>query len=263
VSISTTTTLKYFAIDTAGNASAVSAQVYTISATPTDTTPPVSTAPVASIVLHSTLGTTTVPVTVAWSATDSGSGVASYQLQESLDGGVTWTAVTLPTALTASVTRNLTPSATTAFRYRVRATDAAGNVGAFATAATFKLTAAQESSTAIKYVGTWPIAALTGAYGGSTASTSVAGNTATYTFTGRYIAWITEKDPTHGQAEVWLDGVKLATIDDFSSSLLPRRVMFSQAVTPGTHTIQIRVLSTKALASTGTRTDIDAFIAFQ
>ena len=91
--------------------------------------------------------------------------------------------------------------------FQVRATDAAGRVGAFATSAPFTLFAAQETDPNIVYAGAWPIAARTNAFGGSTSSTTVAGSTATYTFTGSYVAWVTEKDPTHGQAVVSIDGV--------------------------------------------------------
>jgi hypothetical protein len=200
---------------------------------------------------------------LAWSATDVGSGVARYALEESLNGGTTWTPVALPTATTTTIVRNLTPSATTQFQYRVRATDVAGNVGAFATATPFKVLAAQENNAAIAYVGGWPIAARANAFGGSTSANSTAGSTATYAFTGSYITWVTEKNPAHGQAEVWIDGVKVATIDNFNAATLTRRVMFAQALAPGTHTIRIRTLATKSAAATGTRTDIDAFIALQ
>jgi hypothetical protein len=35
-----------------------------------------------------------------------------------------------------------------------------------------------------------------------------------------------------------------------------------RALPPGIHTIQVKVLASKAPAATGTRTDIDAFIVF-
>jgi len=219
---------------------------------------------VPSIVNHATLTTTAVPVTLTWSATVSagGSGVAKYELQQSTDGGTTWTVIALPTALTTSLVQNIVPSPTTSYLFRVRATDAAGTVGAFATSAAFTVGAAQESDPNISYVGTWPMAARANAFGGSTRSTSAAGSTATYSFAGSYIAWVTEKDPTHGQVIVSIDGVATPMIDNYSANALTRRVMYVQALTPGSHTIQVKVLATKAAASTGTRTDIDTFIVF-
>jgi hypothetical protein len=256
--VASTTTLRYLAVDAAGNA-ASGALLYTISSPA-----PSATAPVPSIVLHATLTTTTVPVTLTWSAAASadGSAVARYELQQSTDGGTTWTAAALATALSTSVVQNLVPSATTSYLFRVRATDAAGRVGAFATSAPFTLFAAQEADPNIVYAGAWPIATRTNAFGGSTSSTTVAGSTATYTFTGSYVAWVTEKDPTHGQAVVSIDGVATPLIDNYNAGSLPRRVMYVRALPAGVHTIEVKVLATKAAAATGTRTDIDTFIVF-
>jgi hypothetical protein len=225
---------------------------------------PTATAPVPSIVNHSTLTTTAVPVTLAWSATagGGGSGVKTYELQQSTDGGTTWTPIALPTALTTSVVRTIVPSTTTSYLFRVRATDAAGNVGAFAASAPLTVSAAQESDPNIAYVGAWPIAARATAFGGSTSSNAVAGSTATYTFTGSYVAWVTEKDPTHGQTIVSIDGVATPVIDNYNAGSLTRRVMYVQALSPGTHTIELKVLATKAPAAKGTRTDVDTFLVF-
>ena len=91
-------------------------------------------------------------------------------------------------------------------------------------------------------------------------SSNVAGSTATYTFTGSYVAWVTEKDPAHGQAVVSIDGVATPLTDNYNAGTLPRRVMAVSALPAGTHTIRVTVLATKASAATDTRTDIDAFI---
>src|SRR5438105_1492632 len=225
---------------------------------------PTVTAPAPSIVNHSTLTTTAVPVTLSWSATPSASGsaVARYELQQSIDGGTTWTPIALPTALSNSIVQNIVPSAATPYLFRVRATDTAGHVSAFAASAPFTVSVAQESDPNIAYAGKWPIAARTNAFGGSTSSNSVAGSTAIYTFTGSYVAWLTEKDPTHGQTIVSIDGVATPMIDNYNAGSLPRRVMFVQAVSPGTHTIALRVLATKNAAATGTRTAADARVVF-
>ncbi len=261
IAIAATTTLSYLGVDALGNASLPVSQTYTINITTTPPPTPTAAAPVPSIVNHVTLTTTTVPVTLTWAGTPSASGsaIAKYELEQSVDGGP-FTAITLPTALTTSVVRNIVPSNTTTYVFRVRATDAAGAVSAFAPAAPFAVRAVQESDPGLAYVGSWPVAARANAFGGSTSSNSVANSTASYTFTGRFVAWVTEKDPTHGQAVVSVDGVATPSIDNYNAGALTRRVMFVQAVTPGQHSIQVKVLSTKNAASTGTRTDLDAFI---
>ena len=98
--------------------------------------------------------------------------------------------------------------------------------------------------------------------GGSTSSNSVAGSTATFTFSGSYVAWVTEKDPSHGQTVVSIDGVATPSIDNYNAASKTRRVMFVRTLPPGTHTIALKVLATKNPAATGTRTDVDTFIVF-
>jgi hypothetical protein len=61
---------------------------------------------------------------------------------------------------------------------------------------------------------------------------------------------------------VSIDGVATPMIDNYNSGPLTRRVMYVQTLVPGTHTIQVKVLATKAGPATGTRTDIDTFIVF-
>jgi hypothetical protein len=77
-----------------------------------------------------------------------------------------------------------------------------------------------------------------------------------------YIAWGTEKDPTHGQTLLSIDGVATPIIENCNAGTLPRRVMHVQALSPGTHTITLQVLATKNAAAVGARTDVDAFIVF-
>jgi hypothetical protein len=61
---------------------------------------------------------------------------------------------------------------------------------------------------------------------------------------------------------VSIDGVATPMIDNYNTGTLTRRVMYVRALPPGTHTIQVKVLATKAGLATGTRADIDAFIVF-
>ncbi|HXD17292.1 MAG TPA: chitobiase/beta-hexosaminidase C-terminal domain-containing protein, partial [Vicinamibacterales bacterium] len=81
IAIATTKTIRYLAVDPAGNSSSGSLPYTIAPAAPG----PSATAPVPSIVNHSTLTATAVPVTLTWSATASagGSAVTSYELQQS------------------------------------------------------------------------------------------------------------------------------------------------------------------------------------
>lgn len=75
-----------------------------------------------------------VPTEVRWTGADKGWGVASYALQQSTDGG-TWRNVALQDPSSATTVRWLPDGHS--FRFRVRAVDKAGNVGAWATGSTF------------------------------------------------------------------------------------------------------------------------------
>lgn len=218
-----------------------------------DTTAPVAKAPTSALRAGTTLGTSTVPVRLAWSATDAISGVAKYQLQQRTDASTTWASVTLPTPLTTVLTRSLAPGH--AYQFRVRAIDKAGNTGAWATGTTFRLGLAQQG--AATRTGTWTAVSSTAASGGSYVYASAAGASATYTFTGRTIAWVAPKTALSGSAKVYLDGVLATTVNLYSATTVNRAVVYTKAwTTVGTHTIKIVVVGTAGHP----RVSLDAFV---
>ena len=91
---------------------------------PGDTLPPLMKPPSQNLVANSTLGTVEVPVKISWSGIDSGSGIAKYELQQSINGG-TYASVPLPSATAVTKTLSLEPGKT--YRFQVRAQDQAGN----------------------------------------------------------------------------------------------------------------------------------------
>ena len=211
---------------------------------PADTTAPTAKAPKHSFTTLSTLATTTVPVKLTWSATDNtgGSGIASYQLQQSINGGA-YTTVALPSTTATTISRSLAPGTNT-YRYRVAAKDKAGNLSAWASGPSFKVTAYQESNPAIVDTGSWTTSALSGAYGGSVQSASALGRNATFTVPvgSKNVEWVSYRG-NRGKAQVWLDGVQqdakpsvtgIQPFDLYSSSAQARKVVFSKAVSPTT-----------------------------
>lgn len=87
---------------------------------------------------------------------------------------------------------------------------------------------------------------------------------AEFTFTGTGIQWIGETNYYCGIAEVYLDGVKVSTVDPFiAPSIISQFVNFSKEGMPyGQHTIKVVATGMKNPASTvypGTRVLIDAF----
>ncbi len=72
-------------------------------------------------------------------------------------------------------------------------------------------------------------------------------------------------DRNRGQANVYLDGTKVATVDLYSASGTSRTVVFSTAgLNPlVTHTLEVRVLGTNNAASTAKRVNVDAFVVLR
>lgn len=217
-----------------------------------DITPPTVTAPVASLVTSSTIGST-ASVRLSWSGADAGSGIAKYEVWLSTNGGA-YALVSSPTS--ANYTRSMTMSSTTTYRFRVRAFDKAGNVSGFAYGPTFHVKLVQQSSTSVHYYGTWYTGYSTSASGGSYRYTSTAGRYAYYTFTGRTIAIAAYKGTALGSFKVYLDGVYKATVSDYATSTQWRRIVYSLNVTSGTHTIKIVCSGTAGHP----RIDLDAFV---
>ena len=227
-----------------------------------DTTPPVATSPLQGLPASSQLGLPKVPVKLVWSATDTGgSGVAVYQLQRSVNGGA-YAAVALPSATATTLSPSLDPTKT--YRFRVRAQDKAGNWSPWKEGPPFTVVVRQEDHSSITYAGTWTRIAASDASGGFRKYASAFGDKATFSFTGRNVAWVAPKGSGHGIAEVWVDGVKATTVDLYSPTEQPRTLVFSKSwASSGAHTVEVRVLGTKNAASTGKRVSVDAFVALR
>jgi hypothetical protein len=84
----------------------------------------------------------------------------------------------------------------------------------------------------------------------------------TMTFSGTKVAWIGPRTTQYGKADVYVDGAKLATVDQYRANAATQgwreRVWESGTLSTGTHTIQIRPTGTKNAASTAANIVIDA-----
>ena len=211
---------------------------------------------------NSTVGASTVPVKILWSASDE-DGVASYEVQQSTDGGA-YQDVSLGSDTTRTQ-KNFQLEPGGEYQFRVRATDDAGNTGAWAEGQRFTVDAQQqETAGVLAYSGGWAEQSLSTAFGGSTTHSSEAGETATLTFEGTDVSWVAQRGPDRGRAEVRLDGELVETVDLYNASAQPRRVLYSASLdSAGPHTLEVRVLGTKRAASTGTRVDVDAFLTLR
>lgn len=189
---------------------------------------------------------------VSWSGTDTGSGVASYDVGRSFDGGAY---VTIASATTAtSINWTMTPGHT--YRFRVRARDKAGNVGSWVATSTWYPVLTQNSSGSLKYAGSWVTSSKAEHSGGSVKSSSTAGASVSYTFTGRAVAWVTTLRPEAGEVQVWVDGALAGTVDTHADAIAYRQVAFSRAwSSSASHTIKLVVVGTDGRP----RADLDAF----
>jgi uncharacterized delta-60 repeat protein len=223
-----------------------------------DASPPKVAPPTQSLPANSALGATSVPVRLSWSATDLHGDVTRYKLQQSVDGG-SYNSVSLPSASSTSRTLLLAPGHN--YRYRVRATDDNGNESVWKYGSRFAVDAHQETGTNIAYTGTWKSQSLTSASGGTIAYSTVSGATAELAFAGRSVTWVAPKTSNRGQAEVWLDGRKVATVDLFSATAQARRLVYAaNGLDPSvTHTLQVKVLGTAGRP----RVDVDAFVVLR
>jgi hypothetical protein len=205
-----------------------------------DTSAPVATAPVQRFAAAG-VGAT-VPIGVSWTGTDRGWGIASYQVQRSLNGG-TWRAIALSSPRAKSVSIQGTPGST--LRFRVRARDKAGHIGAWAYGPTFRVSIRSDANAAVRYARTWSVTSDLAAVGGAVHETTRSGAAATFVFSGRDVAWVAIRGPGHGKAKVYVDGSYVATVDLLADvAQLPWVVYQRHWTKIGTHTLKIVNLGT-------------------
>ncbi len=202
----------------------------------TDGILPTGTAPASRLFSISQLGTG-VPGRTTWTGSDA-SGIADYTLQSSLNGG-TWTSLGTSPSTATSWAQQWAFNST--LRFRLRATDGAGNTSAWLYGPTFKPVMSQDTSTAVHYsYSAWGKATSVYASGGTLHYTSKSGAYAYQTFSGSGIAWVAYKGPNRGKASVYVDGVFIQTVDLYSATYSNKVVVFTRTWSiNGTHTIKI------------------------
>ncbi|MEU6350029.1 N-acetylmuramoyl-L-alanine amidase [Streptomyces sp. NPDC047072] len=163
-----------------------------------DTTAPTfSTAPKLTL-RTGTVNTAAVPVTLGWKATDA---LALKQVKL-----LTPTTATYGPTVTSA---KPTAKSGTASTWKMEAADFAGNTRT--SAPSFTPMILQETS-ATK-TGTWTSRSNTSYLGGKSYSSSSKGASLTWTFTGKSAAWVVSRATGSGQAYVYVDGTKVATVD--------------------------------------------------
>ncbi|HET6663413.1 MAG TPA: Ig-like domain-containing protein, partial [Acidimicrobiales bacterium] len=216
-----------------------------------DTVLPVATAP--TVTFGSARVDETAPLHITWSATDTGSGVASYEVQVSVAGGAFTTIYSGPGA---SLDRMYPFNKS--LIWRVRATDAATNVSAWATSASRKIVTYGRSASNLTYTGTWTKVSSAGSSGTGYSYTRTLGKRATLSFTGLEILYVAPKNTASGYAKVYADGKLIGRFNlRASTSQLGRIITRKKWGSSGAHTM--RVVNDQS----GRRTNLDAFIVLK
>lgn len=196
----------------------------------TDTTAPAfTTAPRLSL-RSGTVSTTAVPVTLGWKATDNAA-LKSVSL-------LSPTTASFGPATTSS---SRTAKSGTASVWSMKAYDLAGNTRT--SSPSFTPVILQETS-AVKS-GTWTARSATNYLGGKSYSSGSKGASLSWTFTGRSAAWVVSRASTSGQAYVYVDGTKVATVDLKSTTTSYRQAIWTKTWSSGAkHTVKIVVVGT-------------------
>jgi hypothetical protein len=236
--------------DSAGGGVAWSA----FASTRVDLTRPVMSAPIISRWFAGTgFAGNGAPLHLNWrAATDTISGVGSYTVWVSRDSRPF-----LLVGNTSGPAMNVIVAPGHSYRYRVAATDRAGNRSALILSPVIRPAAYQDNSRAVIYRGRWGTARSTLFYGGTDHWSSARSATATLRFIGRSVAWVAPTGLTRGSARVYADGRLVATISLRTPTAAYKRLVFARSWgRSATHTIRIVVLGTVGHP----RVDLDTFL---
>ncbi len=212
---------------------------------------PVVRPPTAAALVKALLGTTSLPTSVSWAAATDQSGIATYEVQASVDAGAWQPATTMN-----GTVRSFVGSQTIGHRYqyRIRARDGVGIWSDWLDGPSCTGVLVQDRTSAVAYTGTWRRVLYSFASGGSTTYATAAGARARTTFSGRGVAIVAPVGTSRGSAKVYIDHVYRGTVNFRSTTNRSRIVMYTTTFpTLGTHTAELIV------SGTG-RVDLDTFV---
>ncbi|MEU3302171.1 N-acetylmuramoyl-L-alanine amidase [Streptomyces sp. NPDC006678] len=195
-----------------------------------ETTAPTFTTKPALALRAGTVSTTAVPLTLSWKATDS---ATLKEVRLTAPVAATYGSTTTSAAHTAK-----SGLATT---WSMTAYDQAGNTGTASVTGTPVIL--QETSATRS--GTWTTKSSTSYLGGKSYASSTKNASLTWTFSGKSAAWVVSRASTSGQAYVYVDGVKTATVDLKSATTKYRDAIWTKTwATSAKHIIKIVVVGT-------------------
>lgn len=195
-----------------------------------ETAPPAFTTKPNLALRTGTVNTAAVPLTLKWKATD-GAALKDVRL-------------TAPTAKTygpTTTSAHHTAKSGAATTWSMTAHDRAGNTASASVAGTPVIL--QESSATKS--GTWTTKSSSSYLGGKSYTSSSKNASLSWTFTGRSVAWTVSRATTSGQAHIYVDGTKTATVDLKSSTTKYRDAIWTKTWSGSAkHTVKIVVVGT-------------------
>jgi len=194
-----------------------------------------------------------LPVTISWTGDDNGpAGIDSYDVRRSVDGGAfkkiesNW--------IEDSLKRSLDPGR--AYRFEVRATDKAGNVGPWKAGPTIRPRLLQQSHDDVIFKGRTVPTSSAKFSGGSQRYLAAEGASAKLATRARSLSFVTTIGPNRGAARIYIDGKLAATVDLNDPDRTYRYVAYAKTWSNvGTHTIRVVAVGTPGHP----RVDVDAF----
>jgi hypothetical protein len=217
-----------------------------------DNTAPTLTVPTMSFVSGQTVDPSgSASVNVKWTGSDDLSGISSFLLWQSTDGGA-FVHLTPDDAVNHR-TVSLAPGHT--YQFAIGAFDNAGNFGGYLFSKTINLTEYQEGVRSIVYSSGWQRVADATALGGHLEFATQSGNTATFTFKGNKVMWVAPKDTNRGSSSATLDAGTPKTVNLNANSAQPRLGVYVASAANRTHTLVVTCSGTAGHP----RIDVDAF----
>jgi subtilisin len=206
---------------------------------------PTAQPPVVALAGGATMVAASLNVRVSWpAASDPSSAIAGYEVQVSKGGGP-WGATIARTAGQRDFVYTLAYDV--AYRLRVRAVDTAGNWSPWAQGVRDTiLHPIDDRSTSIVRKGNWARVANASAWRGTETGSSTPGASVRMSFSGRSIAIVGPTNRYRGRAKVYIDGVYITTINMRTAVSTSRRVVFTRALSSGTHAIALVAMGSGA-----------------
>jgi len=121
-----------------------------------------------------------------------------------------------------------------------------------------------DAAAALQYTGTWSHVGAEQSYTGvdylrTESFSNTTGDSMTVPFSGTTVRYIAPKAGNHGIVDVYLDGVKVASVDGYSASTIGGQVLYSATgLSDGPHTLKLVVTGQRNPSAAGTFVSVDA-----